>query len=135
MNKEQALKIISEAGMTAYDSDAITAVLAVVSDNLREDRIFWDENELAEYVETDHDTDWNVADFLLCTMEEISEWDQLKTDDGRILSPEEAKSIQDFICGLPKAKAIKLILQNKPRYYQHFADQIALALDMAEDAD
>ena len=135
MNKEQALKIISEAGMTAYDSDSITAVLAVASDYLHEDRIFWDENELAEYVETDHDTDWNVADFLRVTLKEISEWDQLKTDDGRILSPKEAKSIQDFICGLPKDEAIKLILQNKPRYYQHFADQIALALDIAEDAE
>ena len=33
-----------------YDSDSITAVLAVASDKLRRDRSFWDEKELAEFV-------------------------------------------------------------------------------------
>jgi hypothetical protein len=116
-----------------YDSDSITAVLAVASDKLRRDRSFWDEKELAELVDTDHDTDWNVADFLLWTLEEIRKWDQLKTDDGRILSPKEAKSIKNFICDLPDDEAIELILKNKPRYYQHFYDQIALALDIAKE--
>jgi hypothetical protein len=133
MNKEQALKIISEAGMTVYDSDEITAVLAVASDKLRRDRDFWDENELANLVNTDHDVDWNVADFLLWTLEEISRWKELKTDSGRILSPKEAKSIQSFICDMPDEKAIELILENKPKYYQHFYDQMALALDIAHD--
>jgi hypothetical protein len=133
MNKEQALKIISEAGMTVYDSDEITAVLAVASDKLRRDRDFWDENELANLVNTDHDVDWNVADFLLWTLEEISRWKELKTDSGRILSPKEAKSIKNFICDLPDDKAIELILKNKPRYYQHFYDRIALALDIAKE--
>lgn len=133
MNKEQALKIISESGMTVYDSDEITAVLAVASDKLRRDRDFWDENELANIVNTDHDVDWNVADFLLWTLEEISRWKELKTDSGRILSPKEAKSIQSFICDMPDEKAIELILENKPRYYQHFYDQMALALDIAHD--
>jgi hypothetical protein len=133
MNKEQALKIISEAGMTVYDSDEITAVLAVASDKLRRDRDFWDENELANLVNTDHDVDWNVADFLLWTLEEISRWKELKTDSGRILSPKEAKSIQSFICDMPDEKAIELILENKPKYYQHFYDQMALAIDIAHD--
>ena len=133
MNKEQALKIISEAGMTVYDSDEITAVLAVASDKLRRDRDFWDENELANLVDTDHDVDWNVADFLLWTLEEISRWKELKTDSGRILSPKEAKSIQSFVCDMPDEKAIELILENKPKYYQHFYDQMALALDIAHD--
>mgnify|MGYP003390560701 CR=1 FL=1 len=133
MNKEQALKIISEAGMTVYDSDEITAVLAVASDKLRRDRDFWDENELANLVDTDHDVDWNVADFLLWTLEEISRWKELKTDSGRILSPKEAKSIQSVVCDMPDEKAIELILENKPKYYQHFYDQMALALDIAHD--
>ncbi len=131
-NEGFVLDKLNESENYLHDRNAVTAVLAVASDKLRRDRSFWDEKELAELVDTDHSTAWNVADFLLWTLEEIRKWGQLKTDDGRILSPKEAKSIQNFICDLPDDKAIELILQNKPRYYQHFYDQIALALDIAK---
>ena len=129
----EAKEILRKAGKTTYVSDAITAVLAVASDRLRRDSDFWDENELAEVVEMERDVDWNVAYSLLWTLEEISRWKELKTDSGRIISPKEAKSIQDFICSLPDEEAINLILDNKPRYYQHFYDQMALALNIAHD--